>query len=188
MLVLALSAVAACDVPTEAGVAPVAGPGRTIYNASTLTLGVSMTGTNKYLEEGPAYLTASVTGGTAPYRYYWYAQNCYSGSNCTAMTLRASGEGVSTANGIYVYAEDVAVRVRVIVGDASGQTWTGNSTKVLIGPAAVFQNYTIDHCLGGDDESIGYPFVTAVPPNPTTQTGKYRYNGCDLTHIWQPRP
>lgn len=181
-----LAATAGCgDVPTQGGAAPPSQPALSVYDASTLTLGVSVTGVNKMVEAGPAELTASVTGGTGPYHYYWYSQEC-TNYGCGGMYLKDHGEGMSTSSGIYVHEEDIYVRTKVIVADASGTTWTGGSAKTIIGPAVKWTT-TTTYCYPGDDTPpLGhYPFYTPLPPSPSTQTGDYYINPCNDQRIYK---
>ena len=138
----ALAFAAACqDAPTESSVAQPAAapPSLTLYNASTKTLGVQLHTSNNGsnpLQEGELTATASVTGGTQPYRRYFYLERCSTAVDCGGMNLISSSTGQDTSATFYVYAEDAYIRVKVLVEDSSTDgMWTGSYQRNMMGPA-----------------------------------------------------
>lgn len=188
---LAAVAAAACSTDGISPAAtteltPVAEVASSSYDPATKTLGVgNLSSVSKFQTAGYYQLRANVVGGTGSFTYYWYAQYCYDTGCVDQIALAAPrSNGSSDTLTIYVPPDWTKVRLKVVVGDASSETWTGNSTQHVLGPlyASPLPTY---YCIDGDDESIGFPFYTAAPPYPFNQTGYYRTDVCTFERIYQ---
>ena len=73
-------------------------PAFSVADPNTATLGVTVSGPNKYTERTTGYHTyrASVTGGVGPYYFDWYAEYCYTLQDCYGPAWVGGGWGDST--------------------------------------------------------------------------------------------
>lgn len=135
---IAVGACADAAVTEPAAVAAPAssGPSLTTYDATTKTLGTTITsGVNKYRTEGGYQVGSTVTGGTGPYYYIWYIARSSSGG-ASDFQLYDKGWGM-TGIDFYVYPDDMQIIIKLSVGDSQVPTWTGNYSRSFLGPAAV---------------------------------------------------
>lgn len=202
---LLAATLAACDATKPTPSAPdVAGLEVVPLNpaSSSYELGVSITsGVSKYGDAGYYTIGSSVSGGTPGYSYYWYSQRCYADGFCTDMELHQAG---GTTHTFYVSPDLRNVRFQLKIGDASTETWTGIGDRHFLGPVAVHASLPEPTCVGGDDESIGFPFAgwtsdgnnwvrpPATDASDTTGRagiGEYRINVCTREKVWRkPKP
>jgi len=160
-------------------------PSYSTYNAGTLTLGLTIgAGVSRFNPSGNYKIWRNVTGGSGPYTSYWAANRCFDGG-CTGMQPLA----VTTDDTLLFYAEPdlIKVNIALVVGDASGNTWAGDYTRVFLGPITVSPPPSAP-CDNGDHSTWGYPFYSLTPPDTATQTGFFRENACTGAKIWEPKP
>jgi hypothetical protein len=161
-------------------------PHFTTYNPSTKTLGVSIFGSGKIEHEGAdsSYKYKGVfTGGVRPFHMYWFVELCYTDGFCTGRHGAGSGENVDSVN-IFIPSDAKWLKVLLYVGDAQSPSFTGNSTKTIIGPASDVTGL-FGTCIEDPPTLMGdtyFPFINPVPPDPIHQDSIYYYTSCGLGH------
>ncbi len=158
-----------CYVVTDSTATPQSGtsPGVTVTVNGGLTANAPMPGSATIDAGQTLELTASVTGGTAPLKFQWYAAALAS-TPCTSGAL-VSG---ATASSVAVGPAASTYYCYVVTDSATGtpaQTATSSSVLVTVGPALVAGAPT------PSGETIDLGSTATLSAHPSGGTGSYAY-------------
>ncbi|HEV2146459.1 MAG TPA: hypothetical protein VGR37_03495 [Longimicrobiaceae bacterium] len=174
-LPLALAFVAGCqDANSGRVVGPSAPPSLSMSGEQVFS--VALDGLNTVKKEGRVTVTATPSGGVAPYYYYWYEEICDDICYPPSFLSSQSGWGANSAS-VWISSMDSKKVVTVQVLDSQGAYATGSQAHEILGPAS-FQMGSggITNFCGGTPN--WYPFRDS--------TGDYARNTCNGSKMRPP--
>jgi hypothetical protein len=136
--VLFAAALGCQESPSAATLSPTSPAAR--YLSSDTALGVTIYGPAKVLSESTVNYSASVSGGSGSYLYYWIAEVCYLDGYCRAPQVFAHGQGVSSVSRL-IRGDEAEVNIAVQVRESSEVHKSGVDDVRVLGPATWQQGH-----------------------------------------------
>jgi hypothetical protein len=148
-----------------------------VYDSSTRTLGVTLSGTQRFTAETNRTVSASVVGGNGTYYYEWYQQDCY-GGDCDQQSLYDAGWGMSSIS-LHLTTDMHWDKITVQIFDSPNLPYSASARATIVGPNQTGGGAL--NCQLGDDH---FP-IRDYNPATGTYSAYYR-DGCTGERVYDP--